>query len=59
MMPPYSFPRSAVDDGETVEAAAIWETTEETGFEIADAGPVLFTRSFHWVFEGRSYDQEK
>ena len=58
--PPVWFPvGGAVEDGETVEAAAIRETTEETGFEIADAGPALLTRSFHWVFEGRVYDQEE
>ena len=49
----------AVADGETLEAAVIRETREETGFAIADVGPALFTRSFQWVFEGITYDQEE
>lgn len=49
----------AVEDGETLEAAAVRETGEETGFEIGVAGPPLFTRRFNWDFEGRAYDQEE
>lgn len=58
--PPVWFPvGGAVEDGETVEAAAIRETEEETGFKVSDAGRALFTRNFQWVFEGSAYDQEE
>lgn len=49
----------AVEAGETIEAAAIRETREETGFDIDDVGPPLFTHRFEWVFEGSAYDQEE
>jgi 8-oxo-dGTP pyrophosphatase MutT (NUDIX family) len=48
-----------VEDGETLDEAAVRETGEETGFEIGVVGPPLFTRSFQWVFEGSAYDQEE
>lgn len=48
----------AVEDGETLDAAAVRETGEETGFEIGDTGLPLFTRRFNWVFERQAYDQE-
>ncbi len=49
----------AREDGETLKVAAIRETREETGFQIADIGHALFTRSFQWAFEGRAYDQQE
>lgn len=49
----------AVEDGESLEAAAVRELMEETGLEVADPGPVLFTRRFRWTFEGAAYDQEE
>lgn len=49
----------AAEDDETLEAAAVRETGEETGFEIGDVGPPLLTRRFDWVFEGQAYDQEE
>ena len=58
--PPVWFPvGGAIEDGETLEAAAARETAEETGFEIDVLGPALFTRRFNWVFEGNAYDQEE
>lgn len=49
----------AVDDGETLEATAIRETLEETGLQITDPGPRMFSRRLHWIFEGVAYDQEE
>ncbi|MEX2621547.1 MAG: NUDIX domain-containing protein [Egibacteraceae bacterium] len=49
----------AIHEGETLEAAAIRETFEETGGRIRHLGPLLFTRRFQWVFEGETYDQEE
>ncbi len=49
----------AVEEGETIEAAAIRETAEETGLRIRDPGRPVFRRSFQWVFEGAAYDQEE
>lgn len=45
--------------GETHAHAAVRETFEETGLTIGDPGPVVFTRSFRWEFEGRTFDQEE
>ncbi len=49
----------AVNDGETLEEAAIRETFEETGIHIEDPGSPVFRRRFRWVFEGVPYDQEE
>ena len=58
--PPEWFPvGGAVEDGETIEAAAVRETAEETGLQISHPGPAIFTRRFQWVFEGSAYDQEE
>ena len=49
----------AREAGETLAEAAVRETHEETGLWISDPGPVVFTRSFSWDFEGAHYDQEE
>lgn len=49
----------ALEPGETPVEAAVRETREETGLTIDDPGPIVFTRSFSWDFEGKDYDQEE
>ena len=57
---PWWFPvGGALEAGETLAEAAVRETHEETGLWISDPGPVVFTRSFTWDFEGAHYDQEE
>jgi 8-oxo-dGTP pyrophosphatase MutT (NUDIX family) len=46
------------EPGETPQEAALREVFEETGQEVADLGPVVLTRRFHWTFRGTLYDQE-
>ena len=59
-VPPWWFPvGGALEPGETFAEAAVRETLEETGLRIDDPGPVVFTRSFRWDFEGTDYDQEE
>lgn len=52
-------PLVAVEAGETPEDAAIREVFEETGLVVDDPGPIVFTRTFTWEFEGTEYDQEE
>jgi 8-oxo-dGTP pyrophosphatase MutT (NUDIX family) len=57
---PWWFPVGGeIEAGETHAQAAVRETFEETGLAIHDPGPVVFTRSFRWEFEGRTFDQEE
>lgn len=59
-MRPWWFPVGGeIEAGETHARAAVRETFEETGLAIGDPGPVVFTRSFRWAFEGRTFDQEE
>ncbi len=59
-VPPWWFTvGGALDGDESVVQAAIRETFEETGLHVGDPGPVVFTRSFSWVFEGVEYDQHE
>lgn len=59
-MVPWWFPVGGeAEPTETLSEAAIRETLEETGREITDPGPVVFTRRFTWEFEGQHYDQEE
>ena len=48
-----------LEPGEAPREAAIREVREETGQAVADLGPVVLTRRFHWSFGGRVYDQEE
>lgn len=57
--PPTWFPvGGGVEEGETLQAAAIRETAEETGYRISDVGPAVATQRFEWSFEGTTFDQE-
>lgn len=59
-VPPWWFPvGGGLETGETPVEAAVREVREETGLVIDDPGPVVFTRSFTWDFEGEVYDQEE
>jgi 8-oxo-dGTP pyrophosphatase MutT (NUDIX family) len=46
-----------IDQGETVEEAAVREVKEETGLLVSDLGPVVMTRHVNFTFDGDSYDQ--
>ena len=59
-VPPWWFcVGGALEGAESIVQAAIRETFEETGLRIDDPGPVVFTRSFSWDFEGQEYDQHE
>jgi 8-oxo-dGTP pyrophosphatase MutT (NUDIX family) len=52
-------PGGGVDDGETIQSAAVREVFEETGFRITPSqlGPVVATRVADFDFEHRRYRQ--
>ena len=59
-VPPWWFAvGGGIDPGETAAEAAVRETREETGLQLRDPGPVVFTRRFTFDFEGVEYHQEE
>ncbi len=48
-----------VDQGETLEEAAIREVREETGLHIFDLGPPVMTRQVDFGFDGDTYAQDE
>ncbi|HUI49838.1 MAG TPA: NUDIX hydrolase [Acidimicrobiia bacterium] len=52
-------PGGGLDAGESSEDAARREAREETGFEVADLGPVVFRRTADFDFENVRYRQRE
>ncbi len=50
-------PGGGLEVGETHEDAARREISEETGFELREPGPWIWTREHFFTFEGRLYHQ--
>jgi 8-oxo-dGTP pyrophosphatase MutT (NUDIX family) len=53
----WSAPGGGLEDGETHEDAARREVAEETGFELEELGPWIWTREHVFRFEGCLYRQ--
>ena len=52
-------PGGGLEDDETHEDAARREVAEETGFELDELGPCVWTREHVFRFEGRLYCQQE
>lgn len=54
-------PGGGVDDGESIETAAVREVAEETGLRLEpeQLGPVVATRVAEFAFDGRSFRQRE
>ena len=52
-------PGGRIEDGETPEAAARRELSEEVGLEVTDLGPVVLHRRARFTYGDRRFDQDE